>query len=810
MSVSLAVLLQISVSVQIADTIPARTPTPLVLRATAPGNTAPRLTVPSAAGGTITLVTDVTRIGGGFGQAVATRETRYVLRVERPGTVQLSPVVATLGTEQATSPAKIVFVQPAPVNSVPSIVQRAPLSGATLVNFHSLVAQDTVWAGAQVTYQVGVFIDDELRGRLQRNPEYVAPSVDGAVSYELPVANDLLSSRDADGRRYRPFVFARALFPIRAGLLTIPPARLVYSLGSAGTVFGRPERQTSATRAQQIVVRELPVEGRPKDFAGAVGEYRVTAALERTGARVGDAVQLTVRIEGVGNVKLLPAPRIAIPDVITSPPVETIAVDSSDLRVRGSKSFRFLLTPRREGDLSLGTVEYPFFNPARGDYEVASMALGVMRVAPGSAVLNDDSVAVRAALPLEPWQVAPRSDVTEQLWFRLTLAMLLVPWIALASLRMTAAIRSRSHVGSAHRGRRMPAASPGADIAEVRRGFIEALAPIVHLGPDEPFSVPNVVQRLRRAGVTSDVAEAAGAMLLRLDILTFGGSDPANAERVQALATEALAVQRQLLLESAPSGRRRLAGLSRFAVVAFCCATQAGGQPREFTDGVTEYRQRRYSEAAVAFATAAAREPESPAAWLNLGAAHWMRADTAGAIVAWQRSARLQPGRNRAHRLLAQFSMNADVRSRLAPVSANTAWVVLLSVLALLSVCGGFMWWRNGHVSAGALLVALTLLVCPAALTVFAQHSEDAADLVVIRQDVAMRDEPMLAGEAGARARAGEVGRIRESNATWRYVIVSGGRSGWVESDALRSLAKADGRDVAKAEARIAGESPAP
>ena len=630
------------------------------------------------------------------------------------------------------------------------------------------------------------------------------------MSYELPVANDFLPSRDADGRRYRPFVFARALFPIRAGLLTIPPARLVYSLGSAGTVFGRVERQTTSTRAEQIVVRELPIDGRPKDFAGAVGEYRLTAVLERTNARVGDAVQLTVRIEGVGNVKLLPAPRIAIPDVITSVPVETIAVDSSDLRVRGSKSFRFLLTPRREGVVSLGAVEYPFFNPAQGDYEVASMPLGVMRVTPGSAFPDDDSVAVRAELPLEPWQSASPSDVTERLWFRLILTMVLVPWIVLVSLRMTAAIRSRSRAGSTPRAHRMSAVSSGADIADIRRGFLEALAPIVHLGPDEPFSVPNVVQRLRRAGVTSDAAEAAGAMLLRLDILTFGGSGSADAERVQALATESLAVHRQLLLESAPSGRRRLAGLSRFAVIAFCAATQAGGQPRAFTDGVTEYRLRRYSEAAVAFANAAAREPESPAAWLNLGAAHWMRADTAGAIVAWQRSARLQPRRNRAHSLLAGFSMNADIRSQLAPVSADTAWVVLLSVLALLSVGGGFMWWRNRRVSGGALFVALTMLVCAAVLTVFAQQSEDAVDLVVIRQDVAMRDEPMLAGEAGARARAGEVGRIRESSATWRYVIVSGGRSGWVESDALRSLAKADGRDVAKAEAHIAGESPAP
>jgi len=233
------------------------------VRATAPGNTAPRLSSPGASGAVLQLVADVTRLGGGFGQAVATRETRYMLRAAAPGTLTLSPVVATLGTQQAVSLSKTIIVRPPPTNAVPAIVSRAPVSRSTVVNFHSLTTPDTVWAGEQVTLQVGIFIDDELRARLQRNPEYVGPSVDGAVAYELPVANDALPSRDVGGARYRPFIFARALFPLRAGLLVIPPARLSYTLGSAGTMFGRQERQSTSTPARSVVVRELPVEPAP-------------------------------------------------------------------------------------------------------------------------------------------------------------------------------------------------------------------------------------------------------------------------------------------------------------------------------------------------------------------------------------------------------------------------------------------------------------------------------------------------------------------------------------------------------------------
>ena len=112
----------------------------------------------------------------------------------------------------------------------------------------------------------------------------------------------------------------------------------------------------------------------------------------------------------------------------------------------------------------------------------------------------------------------------------------------------------------------------------------------------------------------------------------------------------------------------------------------------------------------------------------------------------------------------------------------------------------GTAWW----------LASLIVLGAASLLTFIAQQSENGVNVTVIRHDVAMREEPMLAGEAGARARAGEVGRVREANTTWRYVLLCGGRAGWVESEALRSLAKDDGREVARAEARIAGESPVP
>jgi tetratricopeptide (TPR) repeat protein len=225
---------------------------------------------------------------------------------------------------------------------------------------------------------------------------------------------------------------------------------------------------------------------------------------------------------------------------------------------------------------------------------------------------------------------------------------------------------------------------------------------------------------------------------------------------------------------------------------------------------MADYEARRYTEAAAAFSEAAAASPASATAWANLGAAQWMRADTAGAIVAWQRAARLAPRGTDARRQLQLHGLTGDLRSAIVPVTPNVAWLLLLGVTGVLSIAGAVWRWRQRAISNGALLGAAGIVAVSAALSVVAQRSADADGFVVIRRDVALRTEPVLAGEAGARARAGELALMREVRGTWRLLDVSAGRSGWVESEALRSLAAGDGRDVALAELRFATDAMAP
>ena len=84
------------------------------------------------------------------------------------------------------------------------------------VNFSALVSPQVVFVGQQVTYQIGVFLSDEIRARLRRNPEFVPPDVRSMLSYDLSSPSRPLT-RVEGGRYYDVHVFQRALFPLTAG-----------------------------------------------------------------------------------------------------------------------------------------------------------------------------------------------------------------------------------------------------------------------------------------------------------------------------------------------------------------------------------------------------------------------------------------------------------------------------------------------------------------------------------------------------------------------------------------------------------------
>src|ERR1019366_4457258 len=72
-------------------------------------------------------------------------------------------------------PVLMFFQAAAAQGQLPEVVTRPRLERNGGVDFHALVVPETVYVGQQATYELGVFLDQETRGRLRRNPEFIPP-----------------------------------------------------------------------------------------------------------------------------------------------------------------------------------------------------------------------------------------------------------------------------------------------------------------------------------------------------------------------------------------------------------------------------------------------------------------------------------------------------------------------------------------------------------------------------------------------------------------------------------------------------------
>lgn len=150
--------------------------------------------------------------------------------------------------------------------------------------------------------------------------------------------------------------------------------------------FAPMERVAIASRPVEIEVLPLPAAGKPANFSGVVGDYSITASVDRTTAKANEAITLKVRIAGQGNIKTLPPPQMDLPpDFEVYDPKVSQQVEPGDAQISGSKSWEYVLVPRYAGTHEIKPIALHYFNPRAKQYAVASTKPIALTIEPGSA-----------------------------------------------------------------------------------------------------------------------------------------------------------------------------------------------------------------------------------------------------------------------------------------------------------------------------------------------------------------------------------------------------------------------------------------
>lgn len=205
-----------------------------------------------------------------------------------------------------------------------------------------------------------------------------------------------------DGQPVKVFDIRIVLFPLLHGPIELSGIPVAYQQVSrtqrrrTGSVFdmfdedffGGGSVVTLKAMAKPVAMQVSPLPaGAPAGFSGAVGGYTLTASTDKASLPSGDAVTLTVTISGDGQPKSIGKP--ALPDLsqfeIFDPEVSTAtAVQGSSLVT--TKTFKYVMVPRRKGEYTIGPVAFPYFDPDRRVYAEAKSQPITLSVTQGKEI----------------------------------------------------------------------------------------------------------------------------------------------------------------------------------------------------------------------------------------------------------------------------------------------------------------------------------------------------------------------------------------------------------------------------------------
>ena len=708
-----------------------------------------------------------TEVSFSGGRPVRTTVLEMRLRAVRPGRWEIGPARAAQGRSVAEAAAIHVDVEPSSVATAPALnprlralLERAPPPPRGKAAVALIVSADTVNVGEQVDVVTAAWFPRDLRLQLRRPPTLQPPVINGVWSYPQSAPAGIAATRNIGGSAYDLFVAHQVVFPLVAGAISVPGAMLKYSTPLALQFFSQEERFALSSRPETLTVRPLPAAGRPANFSGAVGsglklERRVTPPT----AHPGEGVTVELALIGEGNTALWPPPDIRWPPTVRAY-VDRVEeqVGTTEGRVKGIKTFHYLVVPDSSGPVTLPPVSYGYYDLSTRDYRSATIAAASIPIAtsgePAASVALPPAL-LPAAPPALAWRVAQVVPVWG--W---VLVFLLPPVLVLAR-------------GRRLRRRRPAPARPNLGL----RAAEEKLDALVRgLVPDPDHrSRAGLAAAVRAAGADTETAGRVAAIRERLMARRYGPAGP-NVEDT------ALAAEVDELVHRLGGSLRGWRGTIVRLVLGLACGAGSLQAQAPAPEGLYEAGALR--AAADGFSRRAELEPAVAAHWYNLGAAYYRLGAKGRASAAWIRARRLAPREPTILRAL-RLTPTPDAGSARLVWSppVTSAELLLLAAIAWLPGWAGWIWRPRVRERWTVLLVFAGL----AALGSVGLGAWYKRPIAVVLDQTTLRVSPHGRAPAVGPIEAGAAVKMRRRERGW-VLVRAGAVEGWVLSEAIAAI----------------------
>jgi len=313
----------------------------------------------------------------------------YTVQAKKVGTFTI-PVASALvdGKKYNSNRVKIQVVKGAVKNQQAGQQRRTtsqqPTNQGTTIGSKDLyvriiVDRRNIYKGEQILATIKVY----TRVNLARFGDIKIPSYSGFWSQEIKVPEQIsLVRENVNGVIYNVGTIKKSiLVPQQTGEITIEPFELECYVSQRSQnrsvfddFFGSAQTVKKRLYSPEVKIQVKPLPNNaPEGFTGAVGSYTLSARLDKDNVKTNEAVNITVRITGKGNFKLIDPVEVDYPvDFEAYDPKVSDNINVNDNGITGSRTIEYLAIPRFAGDFKIPPINFAFFDPASGTYKSLS------------------------------------------------------------------------------------------------------------------------------------------------------------------------------------------------------------------------------------------------------------------------------------------------------------------------------------------------------------------------------------------------------------------------------------------------------
>lgn len=765
----------------------------------------------------------------------------YTLYATKNGTYTISPAKAVVHGKTITSPALKI-----------SVVGTAKPTASGAPKLHDYDNDDDAVraAGSKISGN-DLFIKVSASKRRVREQEPVLlsykvyslveltqlngkmPDLNGFHTQEvkLPTQKSFHLER-LNGKNYKCVTWSQyVMYPQMSGELKIPsikfdgivvqrnrsvdPFEAIFN-GGSGYVELKKEIE-----APGLTLQVDPLPARPENFSGGVGNFTISAQLNKKEAKTGEPLNLRIVVSGSGNLKLLKAPIVNFPKSFDKYDVKV--TDKTHLTtngIEGNMIYDFLAVPQQIGKYEIPPTEFVFYDTKKQQYRTIRTQRFSLKIEKGTGTSSEMSkFEEEQNKDIRPIMQGPavmmkakRMFFTSALWFILLFVIVAVTVAIFVVLRQRQEIysdsrRLRGSKANKVATRRLKLAGKLLEECRQNEFYDEVLHALWGYVSDklgisaEQLTRQNIAETLNRRTVNAETVDSFIAAIDECEYERYApGDSQGNMSKTYDMAVKAI-----MDIEATMKSNKKASALVLLALAMSILPLATNAATKTSAD--QEYKRGNYPQAIADYKSLLKKTP-SAEVYYNLGNAYFRSDSIPQAILAYERAALINPG-NSYIRFNLQFARGKTIDKVAEPdemffiswfrSAANLAtvdgWATMVLISAALLGCCILLYFFSSRilvrkVGFGCAIAFAILFVLSNIFALYQKNALTSKEGAIIMAPAAnLKKTPIRSGADEAVLHEGtRVDIADRSIKGWLGVKLADGREGWIEENTVEEI----------------------